>query len=87
MRHIGTAYTVNLGSTPVLLVWRSGMSTGAVIQPQDVDLCYRLDGVVENLNGFILPNLQQATIRVDDTGLVVWAARQKGRLVIQEFTD
>jgi hypothetical protein len=84
MKILGSPYPVQVSEKPITIQLKNGIANAMLIQAQGVAVCYRYDGVLEPLNGFVLSDLERMTTHVEPTGLVVWASRGTGRLVVQE---
>lgn len=85
MKFLGSPYPIAVTDKPALLQLKNGIANGVRLQAQGVAVCYRYDGVLEPLNGFVLSDLAILDTAVDAAGLSVWASRGTGRLIVQEF--
>ena len=87
MNTIGSPYSLPLNNKAQKIISQNPLSNHVRIQAQDGDVSYRLDGKMDTVDGFILPQNDVLTLALSGQSIAVWSTA-KGvtvRLVIQEI--
>jgi hypothetical protein len=87
MNAIGNPRSVILGSKPEQITLVQPLANQVYIQAQEGDISYRLDGSMDTVDGFILPQNATLTLFLAGGQLTVWNTKKgvRTRLVIQEM--
>lgn len=91
MNILGEPYSIFLTNIAARIVYRNSLSNGLLVQAQEGDAYYRIDGRSDTVNGFIIPH-NAAPIKLNlmsNHALTVWSTDKiaRVRLVIQEYKE
>lgn len=89
MNIIGSPYSILLSNSVEQVKTKQPLANCVLIQAQDGDVCYRLDGGKQATDGFILPQNELLNLSLDGKQLSVWSTERgvRVRLVVQEIKN
>jgi len=89
MNILGSPRSLRLDARPQRIIVKNSVASKLLIQAQDGDVSYRLDGLLEAVDGFILPQngLLEISVSSLNSTVTVWSTDKnlQPRVVIQDL--